>query len=261
MLIDGAYTLAGALTGFVVGLTGVGGGALMTPILLIVFGIAPTTAVATDLWFAALTKLAGARIYHEAGQVDWQIAKRLWAGSLPVALLVVLIVSMGNPVTKLEWLTKVIGIVVFMTALGLLLAPRLQAMAKGKRLDSPKSFKALQPKLTIVAGAILGISVALTSIGAGALGSVMMIYLYPLRMTPHRLVATDLVHAIPLAVVAGLGYLVAGMVDWKMLLSLLAGSIPAIIIGSLLSGKIPGRWIQVALAIVLIAVALKTFLL
>ena len=106
----------------------------------------------------------------------------------------------------------------------------------------------------------MGLCVALTSVGAGALGSVMLLYLYPLRMTPHRLVATDIVHAIPLAVIAGMGYLFAGMVDWKMLLSLLAGSIPTVILGSLLAGKFSGRWLQIALAVVLFVAGLKVLL-
>ena len=123
-MIDVAYALAGALTGFVVGLTGVGGGALMTPILLIFFGVSPTTAIATDLWFAAITKLVGARVHHTNGNVDWQVAKRLWLGSLPMALLIVVIVSLGAQVAKVDWLTKAIGIVVLITAIGLLVAPK-----------------------------------------------------------------------------------------------------------------------------------------
>jgi uncharacterized membrane protein YfcA len=256
-MIDGAYAAAGALTGFVVGLTGVGGGALMTPILLLFFGVAPTTAIATDLWFAAITKLVGARIHNGAGQVDWQVVRRLWVGSLPMALLVVVLVSLGHQVTKVEWLTKAIGIVVLITAGGLLLAPKLMLLARERRLEDPAKFKHYQPSLTVVGGAVLGLCVALTSVGAGALGSVMLLYLYPLRMTPHRLVATDLVHAIPLAMVAGLGYLIAGMVDWMMLTSLLAGSVPAIVIGSLLARKVSGRWIQIALASVLIIAGIK----
>lgn len=216
---DTAYALAGALTGFVVGLTGVGGGALMTPILLIFFGVSPTTAIATDLWFAAITKLVGARVHHTNGNVDWQVAKRLWLGSLPMALLIVVIVSLGAQVAKVEWLTKAIGIVVLITALGLLVAPKLSAYARERRVGQPERFKAIQPALTVASGGVLGLCVALTSVGAGALGSVMLLYLYPLRMTPHRLVATDIVHAIPLAAVAGLGYLFAGMVDWWMLAS------------------------------------------
>ena len=256
-MIDTAYALAGALTGFVVGLTGVGGGALMTPILLIFFGVSPTTAIATDLWFAAITKLVGARVHQTNGNVDWQVAKRLWLGSLPMALLIVVMVSLGAQVAKVNWLTKAIGIVVLITAIGLLVTPKLVAYAKGRRIGQPERFKAIQPALTVISGGVLGLCVALTSVGAGALGSVMLLYLYPLRMTPHRLVATDIVHAIPLAVVAGLGYLFAGKVDWWMLASLLVGSIPTVLIGSLLAGKIPGRGIQIALALVLIVAGIK----
>jgi len=155
------------------------------------------------------------------------------------------------------WLTQAIGIVVMITAFGLFFAPKLLNSARNHRLSNPEKFKAMQPSLTVVAGAVLGVCVALTSVGAGALGSVMMLYLYPLRMTPHRLVATDIVHAIPLAVVAGSSYLFAGMVDGQMLLSLLTGSIPAVVAGSLLAGKIGGRWIQIALAIVLLMAGVK----
>lgn len=259
-MIDTAYALAGALTGFVVGLTGVGGGALMTPILLIFFGVSPTTAIATDLWFAAITKLVGARVHHTNGNVDWQVAKRLWLGSLPMALLIVVIVSLGAQVAKVDWLTKAIGIVVLITAIGFLIAPKLAAYAKGRRIGQPERFKAIQPALTVTSGGVLGLCVVLTSVGAGALGSVMLLYLYPLRMTPHRLVATDIVHAIPLAVVAGLGYLFAGMVDWWMLASLLVGSIPTVLLGSLMAGKVSGRWIQIALALVLLAAGVKVLM-
>jgi uncharacterized membrane protein YfcA len=256
-MIDTAYILAGAFTGFVVGLTGVGGGALMTPILLIFFGLSPVTVIATDLWFAAITKLAGARVHYTNGNVDWQVARRLWLGSLPMALLIVVIVSLGVQVAKVEWLTKAIGVVVVITAIGLLVAPKLVAYATEQRIGQPERFKSIQPLSTVAAGSILGLCVALTSVGAGALGSVMLLYLYPLRMTPHRLVATDIVHAIPVAVVAGLGYLFTGMVDWWMLVSLLVGSIPTVLLGSVLAGKISGSWVQIALAIVLFAVGIK----
>lgn len=257
-MIDPAYAVAGALTGFVVGLTGVGGGAIMTPILLLFFGVAPTTAVATDLWFAALTKMAGARIHNRSGEVDWQVVKRLWWGSLPVALLTVVLVSLGNPLKRVGWLSGAIGVVVLVTAVNLLLAPRLLAIAKSRRLSDPARFKALQPSLTVLAGAVLGVCVALTSVGAGAIGSVMLLYLYPLRMTPHRLIATDLVHAIPLAMVAGMGYLVAGLVDVWMLASLLVGSIPAVIAASLLARKTAPTWLRYALAGVLAVAGVKT---
>ena len=146
---------------------------------------------------------------------------------------------------------------VVVTAFGLLAAPRLSAHARGRRLGSPEKFKAVQPALTVLAGAVLGLCVALTSVGAGAMGSVMLLYLYPLRMKPHRLVATDLVHAIPLAIVAGGGYLFAGMVDGYMLLSLLIGSIPTVIMGSLLAQRLVTKWIRAALALVLLVVGLQ----
>ncbi len=256
-MIDTAYAFAGALTGLAVGMTGVGGGALMTPILLLFFGVSPTTAIATDLWFAAITKIAGARVHHANGQVDWQVAKRLWSGSLPLALLVVVIVGLGTQLTKVDWLTKAIGIAVLITATGLLAAPKLTAYARSRRLSQAGRFQAMQPALTIVSGAALGLCVALTSVGAGALGSVMLLFLYPLRMTPHRLVATDIVHAIPLAVVAGTGYLFVGTVDWRMLASLLTGSIPAVLLGSLLAAKMAGRWIQIVLALALAMAGIK----
>ena len=170
---------------------------------------------------------------------------------------VVAVVSAGGQVTRIDWLTKAIGAVVLLTAVGLVIAPKLAQYARGRRLGQPERFKAIQPQLTVISGGILGLCVALTSVGAGALGSVMLLYLYPLRMTPHRLVATDIVHAIPLAVVAGLGYLFAGFVDWWMLVSLLVGSIPAVLLGSVTAGKISGRWIQIALAIILIVAGLK----
>lgn len=256
-MIDGSLVIAGALTGFVVGLTGVGGGALMTPILLIIFGVQPTTAIATDLWFAAITKLVGARVHHTNGYVDWQVAKRLWMGSLPMALMIVTFVNFGAQVDKVDWLAKIISVVLLFTAVGLLVAPKLLEYARGHRVSQPTRFKAVQPALTVCSGAFLGVCVALTSIGAGALGSVILLYLYPLRMTPQRLVATDIVHAIPLAIVAGVGYLFNGMVDWEMLLSLLCGSIPAVLVGGFLVGKVAGRWVQIALSLVLMAASFK----
>lgn len=257
-MIDASLAVAGAVTGLVVGLTGVGGGALMTPILLLVFGIAPVTAIATDLWFAAITKVAAVLVHQRDGNVDWQVVRRLWAGSLPVALAVVVVVTMGARVERIGWLTVAIGSVVGLTGIGLLAAPTLQELARSRRIAEPERFKSRQGPLTVAAGAVLGLLVALTSVGAGALGTVMLTALYPLRMVPHRLVATDIAHAIPLAVVAGSGYLVAGLVDGAMLVSLLAGSIPGAVLGSLLAARFSPRWLRAALALVLLASAAKT---
>jgi len=257
MIVESSYVLAGAVTGFVVGMTGVGGGALMTPILLLLFGIAPATAIATDLWFAAITKVAAVAVHHRAGQVDWQVARRLWLGSLPVALAVVVVVAMGATVQRLGWLTQVIAWVVALTAAGLLFGPWLVRRLHTRDLQPSPCFMRVQGPLTVVAGGFLGLIVALTSVGAGALGSILLLALYPQRLPPHRLVATDLLHAIPLAVVAGLGYLVAGMVDGALLLNLLLGSIPAAIAGSYAARFSPPGWLRTALALVLAATAVK----
>jgi uncharacterized membrane protein YfcA len=256
-MINEHYAFAGAITGLFVGMSGVGGGALMTPILLLFFGVPPTTAIATDLWFAVVTKIVAVGIHNKGGQIDWQIVHRLWWGSLPTALLVVLLVSFGATVQKVSWLSQAIGIVVLITAIGLLIAPKLLSLAREERIGHPSEFKARQPMLTVTAGVILGLSVAMTSIGAGAMGSVMLLYLYPLRLKPHRLIATDIAHAIPLAFISGLGYLFADMVDGKMLISLLAGSIPAVIAGSFFTRLCSARILQIILACALLLAGFK----
>jgi len=249
--------LAGFLTGLVVGLTGVGGGALMTPVLLLFFGIAPVTAVGTDLWFAALTKLVATRIHHAAGLIDWQVVKRLWAGSLPASALTVAAMKFAEITTDFSFLKSAIGAAVLITAVGLLMQPILQRVGKERRLKQEEKFKHLQGPLTVASGAVLGVLVTLTSVGAGALGVVMLTYLYPLRLTPSRLIASDIVHAIPLALFAGLGHLLIGHVDFKLLGWLLLGSIPGVWIGAKLSSRLPAQALRLALAVALIAVAVK----
>jgi uncharacterized membrane protein YfcA len=137
-MIDSSYVLAGSLTGFVVGLTGVGGGALMTPILLLFFGVSPTTAIATDLWFAAITKLFSLLVHNTSKNVDWQVVKRLWWGSIPVSLFIVVLVSLGQTIVKVEFLTTAIGAAVLITAVGLLFAPKLLANARNRRVSEPE---------------------------------------------------------------------------------------------------------------------------
>lgn len=262
--IDFGYTLAGIVTGLVVGITGVGGGAVMTPILILLLGVAPATAVATDLWFAAITKLFGAGIHGVGGNIDWQVVRRLWMGSIPVAIVVAILVAVNAKPEKVSWLTTAIGVVVLITAIGMFLAPVLIKAAQANRSETPAKFRNFQGPATIASGGVVGGLVALTSVGAGALGSVAMTAIYPYRMTPHRLVATDIAHAIPLAVVAGTGYIVTGLiagigivVDPWMLASMLIGSIPTIVIGSFVARKVKPRAIQIALASVLLFVAIS----
>ena len=262
--IDLGYSLAGVVTGLVVGITGVGGGAVMTPILILLLGVAPATAVATDLWFAAITKLFGAGIHGVGGNIDWQVVRRLWAGSIPVAIITAVLVAINAKPEKVSWLTAAIGVVVLITAIGMFLAPILIRGAQANRTDDPTSFRKFQTPATVASGGIVGGLVALTSVGAGALGSVAMTAIYPFRMTPHRLVATDIAHAIPLAVVAGTGYIVTGLaagigivVDPWMLASMLLGSIPTIVLGSFLARRVKPRAIQIALACVLLFVGIS----
>jgi uncharacterized membrane protein YfcA len=264
MIINEGYSLAGALTGFVVGLTGVGGGALMTPLLLLVWGIAPVTAVATDLWFAAITKLVGAGVHHQSRQIDWKVAKTMWTGSLPIALLLSLLLMVGTQASlsdlRMPWLTQLIAVVVVLTACALLVGPQKLAQSLAGFFGQARLRPGAHTILVVMAGALLGLFVTLTSIGAGALGCVFLLMLYPQRMTPQRLVATDIVHAIPLTVVSGLGYLYAGHVDMAMLGSLLLGSLPAVVLGSLASRYLHGPALRKIVAVVLFASGLKIFL-
>ena len=249
--------IAGALTGFAVGLTGVGGGSLMTPLLLLIFGVAPTTAVGTDLWFAALTKIVASPLHHSAGLIDWKVVRRLWLGSLPGSLIMVLLLKFGILSLTPAYLQIGLAAAVALTSIGLVFQNHLHDLGKKLRLHEAEHFKAIQPGLTVLAGLCLGILVTSTSVGAGALGTVLLTYLYPLRLTPARLVATDIVHAIPLAIFAGMGHLFIGNVDFVLLGWLLLGSIPAVWVGAHVSMRLSHTVLRWALAIILALVALK----
>lgn len=246
------YSLAGGGVGFIVGLTGIGGGALMTPILMTGFGVAPNLAVGTDLLFALVTKMFGATVHGRHGTIDWVVVRRLAWGSLPAAALTaVFLAAFGHEKIGRGLIVTTLGVALIVTGGVLLLKNRLHDIGRRLRTDMPAQFKALQPALTVVAGVIIGVLVTLTSVGAGALGTVMMAYLYPYRLTPAKLVGTDLVHALPLALVAGMGHLFIGNVNFQLLGWLLAGSIPGILLGSVISTRASSTWIGRAIAIVL----------
>jgi uncharacterized membrane protein YfcA len=249
---------AGAATGLLVGLTGVGGGALMTPLLLLVFGVAPLTAVGTDLWFAAITKLFATRVHHSHGLIDWPVVKRLWIGSLTASAATLIFMKL-HPVdqTAVAMLKAAIAAAVMITAVGMVFQKPLHALGRKLRTTDGENFKALQGPLTVMAGATLGIMVTLTSVGAGALGAAFLSYLYPLRLTPPRLIATDIAHAIPLAMFAGAGHLLIGNVDFGLLGNLLLGSIPAVILGAMLSARLPHALLRWILALVLLTIGIK----
>lgn len=259
--MDPMLVVAGALTGLVVGVTGVGGGALMTPILLLFFGVVPTVAVGTDLWFAAITKLVAARIHHRHGLIDWQVAKRLWWGSLPASVITLVLIKTAtvNP-QGLQLLKSAIAVAILLTAVGMLLQRPVHAVGRRLRLGNAGQFKTLQAPLTVACGALLGIVVSMTSVGAGALGAMFLVYLYPLRLTPPRLIATDIVHAVPLAMFAGTGHFLMGNVNFTLLGTLLLGSIPGVLAGSLLSSRLPHAPLRMLLALILTAIGIKLWI-
>lgn len=257
--MDWLHVIAGLFVGVMVGMTGVGGGSLMAPILILLFGVAPTTAVGTDLWFASITKAVGGVVHHRHGGADggpdMEVVKRLCFGSIPAALITLLILSqMHVSQIKGGMVTASLGVVLILTAVATLFRGRFHRWALARRVETAERFSSLQPVLTVLAGVILGVMVTLTSIGAGAIGATMLLALYPVRMRMQRLVATDIVHAVPLTLVAGIGHLWIGNVDPMLLLNLLIGSVPGIVIGSLMATRASDRILQPVLAVVLVIV-------
>ena len=250
--------VAGFFVGLLVGFTGVGAGALMTPLLVLVFGIAPQTAVGTDLLFASLTKGVGVWVHGARGSIDWLVLRRLCAGSLPATILTLLWIHYFPQSTQSKSLIlPALGVALVLTSLAMIFQVRLHRLGQRLRATAPQRFKAAQPSLTVAAGALLGMLVTLTSVGAGALGVVMLVYLYPFRLTPPKLVGTDIAHAVPLTLVAGFGHLGLGNVNFQLLGSLLVGSIPGIILGSSLSIRMNHVYVRNAIALTLAVVGCR----
>jgi uncharacterized protein len=252
--MDSIAILAGFAVGAIVGMTGVGGGSLMTPLLIGVFKLNPALAIGTDLWFAALTKTGGAVAHARHGHVDWRITRLLLAGSLPAALATIALMHMTG-ITK-GWaaaLTFSLGIALLLTAVVVAFKKTWQSV--GLRLERwlPESRKA---PLTIASGVVLGVLVTLSSIGAGALGATLILLLYP-RLAAHRLVGTDIAHAVPLTLVAGIGHATLGHVDWALLAALLVGSLPGIWLGAQLTRRMPERIVRGLLCASLVTAGVK----
>ena len=261
MNYDIPHGIAGLLVGTLVGITGVGGGSLMTPLLVLIFGTPITTAVGTDLLYASVTKCFGTAVHQKHGTVDWQIVRRLAAGSLPAsALTLYWMHQTGTANIKGGVIIVALGIALAITALGMIFKDQLHALGTRLRVGDSERFKAMQPPMTVLAGAVLGLMVTMTSVGAGALGTVMLVYLYPLRLTSGKLVGTDLAHAIPLTLIAGLGHLSLGNVDFQLMLNLLMGSIPGVLVGSFISARAPMKPVRYAIATVLLIVSYRMLL-
>ena len=250
-MVDLSYSIAGFAVGAIVGLTGVGGGSLMTPLLVLGFGVPAVTAVGTDLLYAGITKAGGAVSHGVKGHVDWRVTGLLAAGSVPGTALAIAALSALPPAAAATRLlvSTALGIMLVLTAVALLFRARLlvwaRAGAEGGWLARHRT------GATMATGALIGVAVTFSSVGAGAVGVTALVLLFPLLSTV-RIVGTDIAHAVPITLLAGLGHAALGNVDWPMLASLLVGSLPGILLGSHLAPRIPERALRHSLAAVLL---------
>jgi uncharacterized protein len=251
------YAGAGLLVGTMVGLTGVGGGSMMTPILMLLFGQSPSVAVGTDLLFSATTKLVATASFGFSRRVDWPVVGRLLLGSVPGSAAVVtgLWLARRTPNVADAITLRALAIILLVTALALIFQTRLQRVGLKITARALVHVERHKLPLTALAGLMLGVAVTLTSVGAGALGVVMLLALYPLRLTADRLVATDIAHALPVTLIAGLGHAFLGHVSFNVLAALLLGSIPGILIASRISIRLPARVTRILIALMLGAVS------
>jgi len=248
---DPLFSLSGFIVGLLVGQTGVGGGSLMTPLLVLLFGIHPATAVGTDLLYASATKSIGTLVHGYNRTVDWRVTRRLATGSLPATLATLFLISHFDLASTgaARAISFVLGIALLLTAIALLFRSRLVSLA-GNRVDRPEGRTAV---MTVITGALVGALVTVSSVGAGAVGVTALILLYP-RLPTKTIVGSDIAHAVPLTLLAGFGHWMMGSVDWFLLTSLLSGSIPGIILGSYLSARVPDGVLRPILATVLAVV-------
>ena len=238
------------VVGALVGLTGVGAGAIMTPTLVGFFGVSLPVAIATDLIFATVTKLIGVPFHHRQGSINWSLAGRMWLGSIPGTLAGVLLVFFFVSADQTSWLLWPLVALVLFTAITL----GHRALRTGAVTPRKENSRQLAAWVAPVGGFGIGSAVAATSVGAGALGMALLVRLSPREINPRELVGTDLVHAIPIALIAGLAYGVAGYLSWSLLAIMLVGSAPGVVLGSLLAGRVHARVLNGGLALILIMV-------
>ncbi len=253
-----AYSFAGLVVGFIVGLTGIGGGALMTPILIVGFGINPVVAVSTDLMYAAFTKAGGVWPYAKKKLVNWRIVVALLTGSVPGSLITLWILQGLDGLEQIEPLINItLGISLVLTSIAVFLRSRIREFVINSETDGVKEVvRRWRMTLTTVAGLLLGGLVTLSSVGAGALGTALLIVLFP-HMTMPMIVATDLVHAVVLTSVAGVGHWQMGNVDVTLLLYLLVGSLPGVYVGGHLGTRLSAKIMQPVMGTLLLANGLK----
>jgi uncharacterized membrane protein YfcA len=250
--VDPRFVLSGFLVGLLVGQTGMGGGSLMTPLLVLFFGIHPGTAVGTDLLYASATKTVGTLVHGLNHTVDWRIVRRLATGSVPATILTLFALAHFGTAGEAggRIISIVLGVMLFLTALSLIFRRTFLALV-GPAIErmAPRT----TARLTVFVGVMLGVLVTISSVGAGALGVTALLMMYP-RSSMAVIVGSDIAHAVPLTLVAGVGHWYLGSVNWPLLISLLCGSVPGIILGSYLSAHIPDRMLRPVLAVTLIVV-------
>ena len=259
--MDWMYTLSGFLVGLVVGVTGVGGGSLMTPLLVLFFGISPATAVGTDLLYASLTKSLGGWVHGRRGSVDWRVVGLLALGSLPASVVTIALLKYLtlDEQTLRSLVTRVLSVALLLTASALLLKEQIKKLARRRDGTVYELHHRHLPAATIATGVVVGSLVTISSVGAGVLGTVALLFLYP-RMSAVKVVGTDIVHAVPLTAIAGMGHMALGTVDFVLLGSLLLGSLPGIYIGSHLSARVPEQVLRPLLATMLLIIGIKMVL-
>lgn len=256
--MDWLYIFSGFVVGFVVGVTGVGGGSLMTPLLVLVFGVSPATAVGTDLLYASLTKSLGGWVHGRRGSVDWKVFGLLGLGSLPATVITIALLkylALDEQALR-SLVTSVLSVALLLTAAALLLKEQIKKIARRKDGTVYELHHRYLPAATIMTGVVVGALVTISSVGAGVLGTVALLFLYP-RMPAVKVVGTDIVHAVPLTALAGMGHLALGTVDLVLLGSLLLGSLPGIYIGSHLSAKVPEKVLRPLLATMLLIIGAR----
>lgn len=253
--MDPLYTVSGFAVGVIVGLTGVGGGSLMTPLLVLLFGVPPATAVGTDLLYAAFTKAGGTVAHARQGHVEWRITGLLAAGSIPAAALTILLLSQlpKQSPAMTQTISAALGVALILTAASILLGRRLREFAARRAIGADLKKTA---RNTVIVGAILGVLVSISSVGAGALGVAALFFLYP-HLAPKQIVGSDVAHAVPLTLVAGLGHWWLGSIDWNLLGALLLGSLPGIWIGSRVSARVPEHLLRRLLGSMLVLIGAK----
>lgn len=256
------YVLAGLFVGFIVGMTGVGGGSLMTPILLH-FGIMPVNAVGTDLLYAAITKANGVFVHQKKKNVDWSITIRLACGSIPAAVLTLIVFrlleSHGPARATNAVITYSLGIALLITSVAIVCKQPLLDWSHRNDVFLTRMSETQRHVATVIIGFVLGVIVSITSIGAGALGTMALFLVFPLLST-SKLVGTEIAHAVPLTLIAGLGHASAGNVDFMLLGNLLVGSLPGIWLGSHTAGAVPEKVLRPVLAAMLVYAGLKLLL-